>query len=238
MNNPIIKYHMILANVGLIMATVGCNLPAPASQQNAPDIQTAAALTVQAVLTPLSSPTSAGVTPVPSAATFTLNEDTNCRKGPGTNFALVTTVPSGMSVQLVARYADADFWVVAPPGLSEVCWISGEFGTASGNFESLPVVTPSADLAGDFPARPGSFFYSYSCPFGSLTTDLTWTDSADNETGYRLYRYDVLIVELPANSTGYTDETTVIIGGDVTYTVEAFNSAGASAQRTVNFNCQ
>ena len=227
----------VAAVIACALVLAGCNLPAPGPELTE-QMMTAAAQTVQAALTPLGSPAAATATLPPNAATFTFNENTNCREGPGVNYGLVTTIPSGTSVQLVAHSAEGDFWLVAPPGLTDVCWVSAEFGTASGNFQSLPEVTPAAEQASGVPARPGSLFYNYTCPFGELTTTLSWTDSADNETGYRVYRFDILLIELPANSTGYVDEATVTVGTPLQYSVGAFNSAGAGPQRTVNFACE
>lgn len=232
------KLAIVLA--GTLMSALvlaGCNLPVPGPELTE-QMMTAAAQTVQAALTPLGSPPAATATLPANAATFTFSENTNCREGPGVNYGLVTTIPTGTSVQLVAHSAEGDFWLVAPPGLTDVCWVAAEFGTASGNFQSLPDVTPAAEQASGVPARPGSFFYNYTCPFGDLTTTLSWTDSANNETGYRVYRFDILLIELPANSTGYTDTATVTPGSPLQYSVGAFNSAGEGLQRTVSFSCE
>ncbi|HVN16372.1 MAG TPA: hypothetical protein VMT73_11575, partial [Anaerolineales bacterium] len=80
--------------VTLIIITA-CNLP-NLSQQPTTAAQTAAAMTVQAVLTtPQNSPTAIptepisqstptlAVTSTPTATTFKVSDNTNCRKGPG-----------------------------------------------------------------------------------------------------------------------------------------------------------
>ncbi len=60
---------------------------------------------------------------------------------------------------------------------------------------------------------------------------LNWTDQADNETGYRVYRDGTLIATLPANSTSYKD--TLSDQALHTYSVEAYNEAGASSRISV-----
>ncbi len=60
---------------------------------------------------------------------------------------------------------------------------------------------------------------------------LKWTDQADNETGYRLYRDGTLIATLPANSTSYID--TLSDQALHTYSVKAYNEAGASTSISV-----
>lgn len=67
---------------------------------------------------------------------------------------------------------------------------------------------------------------------------LKWSDTADDETGYRVYRFDQLLADLPANSTTYTDNETITPGTALEYSVEAYNDAGPSAKRTVSFTCQ
>jgi fibronectin type 3 domain-containing protein len=62
---------------------------------------------------------------------------------------------------------------------------------------------------------------------------LTWTDNSGNEQGFRVQRAlgagsFVLLAELGANVTSYTD-TTVKAGKTYQYRVRAFNGAGVSA---------
>jgi hypothetical protein len=205
-------------------------------------MQTAAAQTVQAALaTPLSSPApGAGSQIAPGSAVLTVPDNTNCRSGPGTNYPIVTTLPAGSSVPIVAGYSGGEYWIVDPPN-AENCWVNADLGSVAGGTGGLPEATIEP-VSGEAPRRPGSFFYVYNCATdgipGNLTTQLTWSDSADNESGYRVYRYGVLIIEMPANSTAFTDQTSVGVGDQVTYSIEAFNSAGASPQRSETFSCQ
>src|SRR4026209_2696558 len=92
-----------LAGMILIAAMLGCSLPGSAPQVTAPEIQTAAALTLQAILTasitatadeqsdvatntttpaPTGAPTGT-ITPTYSVPMLTVREPTNCRTGPG-----------------------------------------------------------------------------------------------------------------------------------------------------------
>jgi hypothetical protein len=54
---------------------------------------------------------------------------------------------------------------------------------------------------------------------------LTWTDDADNETGYRVERDGVEIGTAPANAASYAD-TGLVPGRTYAYRVRAFNAAG------------
>jgi len=229
--------------LGLIflLGTAGCNIgiPAPLTDLEK-QAATIVAMTLQAAATaggpggPLNTPGAA--TPGSGPAKFTVPDNTNCRTGPGTNYPLVITIPAGTTVQIVARYASGNYWVVASPDGSGTCWVLGDLGTPTGSYNTLPDVTPAAD-ATDAPARPGSMFYTFDCSAGTLTTNLSWNDSASNETGYRVFRYDVLTADLPANSTSYSENIPYTLGSSVTYSVEAYNSAGASARNTKSFHC-
>ncbi|MEP0841575.1 MAG: right-handed parallel beta-helix repeat-containing protein, partial [Phycisphaerae bacterium] len=60
---------------------------------------------------------------------------------------------------------------------------------------------------------------------------LSWTDNADNEDGYEVWRYDgsskwAAIGTVAADVAGYVDDA-VVAGGSYCYRVRAFNAAGA-----------
>jgi hypothetical protein len=231
--------------VFFLFILLACNLPGGTSDPSINDkAATIVAMTLQAGNPPtakpiLNTPTAISiVTKSGSPATLKVTDNTNCRSGPGKNYTKLTTIPAGTTVTIVASYATGSFWIVTPADGSANCWVQGDLGTVTGDTAILPEVTPVASENKDTPARPGSLFYDFECPFGNLSTVLTWADNADNETGYRVYRYDQLIVELPANSRTYTDNTTITVGTSINYSVEAFNEVGASQQRTISFTCQ
>ena len=214
----------------LILA--GCNLPF-VSGNLSPNEQAA---TIAAMT--LGANTSAGLaTPSGATATLTLNGNTNCRSGPGTSYKILALLPAGTSVKIVAQSSSGNYWIVEPPDGSGPCWVLGQLGQITGDTANLPV-TPVAGQNAGIPARPVYFYYHYTCPYGNLTTNLTWSDSSDNETGFHLYRDGVLIAELPAGTTSYTDVTTIAPGGSVNYSVAAFNDQGESALRTESFVCK
>jgi len=221
-----------------------CNLPgAPAAA--APDVATAAAMTVQAALatTPTgSSATTAAIPPTAAGATsvYTATDNVNCRMGPGTNFERVTVIPETTTVPILARAASVDWWLVDPPDTTASCWVSAEFGTTSGNVGAVPAATSSAGTNSAIPARPSNFNYTYNCVGGgtkTVTTNMTWTDASDNENGYRIYRDGVEIAELTANTTQYVDTTDAPAGHVFNFGIAAFNDVGISPQRTFSFTC-
>jgi len=237
----------------LVLSMLACNIgiQAPTSSVSPRDAAgTIVAQTLQAQGLPTSSgqvlnspvPTAskeAAVTPTLSKPILTINQATNCRSGPGTNYKVVTSASAGAQVEIVGKDTADNYWLVKIPNDTGTCWMSGQYATPSGDYASLPEATPEAPTPG-VPSRPGSLYYNYSCTNGAtaVTTNLTWSDNSDNETGYRVYRGDTMIADLPANSTAYTDTTNITYGTTLTYYVEAYNAAGASPRRSASFSCQ
>jgi hypothetical protein len=57
---------------------------------------------------------------------------------------------------------------------------------------------------------------------------LSWEDVSDNEDGFRIYRNGVAIGETGPGENVF-DDSTVVLHGQYTYSVTAFNAAGESA---------
>jgi hypothetical protein len=75
-----------------------------------------------------------------TTATLTLLKNANCRLGPGTAYDSIDALLQGTSVAIEGRNEDSSwFWVLKPSG-SGRCWISASVGTASGNWQTLPVI--------------------------------------------------------------------------------------------------
>jgi len=194
---------------------------------------------------PVNSPTlsvtrtpSPTITPTYSVPLLTVNEPTNCRTGPGQSYDVIFTLLAGATVEIVGRYPTNNYWTVKVQGLNEPCWMWGEYATASGSYWTVPSVTPPATLTPSPPGAPSISNWEYECGFGNVTVTLEWTDRADDESGYRIYRGDELVTELPPNSSAFTEVIEAEEGEDITYRIEVFNSAGASSSSPIKFNCQ
>jgi len=240
------QVKILLLSIFLVCVITACNIPsAPSGISENDQAATIVAMTLQAAQsTPieqplLNTPTAISIiTKSGGPAMLTVTENSNCRSGPGINYKQVTVIPKNTTVAIIAGYASGNFWIVNPADGTDNCWVDGTLGTVKGDTTTLPKVTPVASTTKGTPERPGSLYFNYSCPFGNLTTTLTWSDHADNETGYRVYRDNQLIIDLPANSSTYTDTTTITVGTSISFSVEAYNEAGASAQRTISFSCE
>ena len=206
-----------------------------------------AELTPQASL-PANSPTPAinggptgTITPTFSVPMLKVEDPTNCRSGPGRNFDVITVFQSGASAEIVGRSPDSTWWLINNPFGSGTCWISAEFATISGSESTVNVVTPPPATA-DLPAPPSIANWEYFCSYGSsgpnVTFNLTWSDRAIDETGYRVYRNNELVAELPANSASFSEVVEVEGNEQLTYRLEVFNSTGGSSASPIRFSCQ
>lgn len=254
-------FRSVLAGAGLILAMLACNTPF--EQFPPPDeVQTAAALTLQAILTP--SPTSAvatpnitatasprvtrtvtdvvssttSITPTHSVPLATVREATNCRTGPGEAYEVIITYVAGKELEIVGRYDPENFWLVksneSPTG---TCWLWGEFVDVTGGFEAVPSVTPPPTATGAPPEPPIIIEWNFSCGGGALNFTVTWRDVADDEAGYRIFRNGEAIVELPANTTTYTDVFNVSGNQSVEYYIQVHSPAGTGNSSIMRMRC-
>ena len=225
-----------------------CNMPATESPD--PQIATAAAMTVQAVLnsppgvTPLASPTKGGPGVATTAtATFSqpmasVGEVTNCRSGPGTNYERVTQILPTDRVKIIGFFSP-NYWVVSTK--DGECWLSGEFATPAGSFAAVPTVTAPPTPNGGAPEAP-TFLkengWSFSC-YGPGQADivLSWNDKATNETGYRILRNNEIIAELPKDSTFFAETIPLLSGQSVGYQIRAYNLIGGADSAVASITC-
>lgn len=231
------KLAMIFLAVSAVSAC-NINVQRPLSESGQHAAATIVAQTMQAA----ANATAAALPGAQATAPYTkpmlaITGNSNCRSGPSTGFQVVTAFTPGTDLEIIGRDSANNFWQVKIPNSQDTCWVWGQHATARGSLDNLPGPAPTQS-GGAVPARPGSLFYTYECPFGNLTTTLTWSDSANNEAGYHVYRFDLLIADLPPNSTTYTDNETVTPGTALQYSVAAYNPAGESAKRTESFSCR
>jgi len=255
------KLKSILAGISLILSILACNL-----EQVAPpnEVQTAAALTLQAILTPsmtasLATPaitatasaqvtltsstvvsltTTTSQTPTYSVPMLTVNKSTNCRTGPGEEYEVVFTYLTGKQLEIVGRYDPGNFWLVksneSPNG---TCWLWGQFVELTGSYWAVSSVTPPPTATSAPPRGPGIDKWEFSCSGGSLTFTVIWVDNASNETGYRIFRNGEQIAELPADTTTYTDVFAVSADQRVEYYVQVFSPFGTANSSVMPMRC-
>ena len=203
---------------------------APAVLLNTPALNTPV-LSTPTLMTPVST------TPSPSATPMAvIKAVTYCLAGPAETYNGITNLNPNQTAAVLGKDSAGDYWLIQTA--SGECWVAAQYVVITGNTQNIPTVTPPPTTTTGVPAAPGNLSYSYSCAsLTEATITLTWKDVANNESGYRVYRDSSPIAELPANSTTYTDNTSRSPGSVFSYSVEAFNSFGASIQRTTgNFH--
>jgi uncharacterized protein YraI len=245
--------------VSLALVLSGCNFPFPSSELSLNDqAATFVAMTLNATTPgqpvqssptprPANSPsptatinlTSTGtITPTYSVPMLKVNEATNCRTGPGQSYPILFTLLPGATVEIAGKAPAENYWVVKLPDGNRTCWLWGEFTTASGSYWAVPTVNPPPTSTASPPVAPSISNWEYTCGFGNATITIEWRDRAEDESGYRIYRDDEKVTELPPNSSSFTEVVPLELGETVSYRVEAFNNAGASSASPISFSCE
>ena len=253
--------RIIISGITLVFGIMACNLPGPSAEQVPPpsDVQTAAALTVEALINPLASATiqapatptrievasptigpTGTITPTYSVPILKVLEQTNCREGPGQDYEVVYTYLSWKELEIVGSYPQENYWIVrsdaSPTG---TCWLWGEYVEVSGSYWVVPTLTPPPTATPSPPAAPSVQKWDFYCNSvtGKMDMTIKWTDNANNETGYRIIRDNVVVMELPANSSTFTETISLGSGESVTYFIDVYNITGAVRSTPIKLTC-
>jgi uncharacterized protein YraI len=217
-----------------------CNIPASITTD--PAISTSAALTVQAAinagaLTSATAPAPGSITVTPefSEPLISVDDVTNCRTGPGTNFERVTQITPGEQIKIIGVF-ETSYWIVSTS--AGVCWVSAEFATPMGSVQAVPTVTSPATPTGNAPQEVSLQKWDILCNYQTNQADVTirWSDES-NETGYRVIRNGNVIAELTENATQFSETISLLSGQSVGYVVEAFNAVGSTSSTAIALYC-
>jgi hypothetical protein len=228
-------------------------------------MQTAAALTLQAILTPsrtseastataaatttpsprvtetvssTGSPDTTTITPTYSVPMLTVQESTNCRTGPGEEYEIIFTYLAGKELEIIGRYDPGDFWLVkASESPTGTCWLWGRFVEVTGSYWAVSSVTPPPTVTSAPPRGPGIIEWNFSCSGGSITFTVNWADNAANEEGYRIFRNGEAIVELPPDTTTYTDVYSLPADQNVEYYIQVYSPSGSANSSIMRMRC-
>ncbi len=112
----------------------------------------------------------------------------------------------------------------------------------------LPTLTPSPEATStstqklSVPAKPSLQKYGFFCSWNGTNSDLSitiqWTDKANNEDGYYIYRNSLQVADLTPNTASFYEVVAVDGGVAINYAIEAYNNLGRSDQATFTVNCQ
>ena len=181
----------------------------------------------------ISLPTS---TPTFSKPLLYINDNTQCRTGTSSNFQAVAALSRGVTVELIGKDTSQSAWLIHAPNNAGICWVLAGDGSPSGDYESLPEVTPQPSTQKP-PGTPVFVSWNYYCTYSNgvlynATVNLSWIDPANDANGFRVYRHGTQIADLPAKTTSIIDTVEVVTGTDLSYGVAAYNDAGLSPQQT------
>ncbi len=232
---------LILASA-LILFSSACGTTAKRSEPLTVNeaASTLVALTDQAAtqLAHISTPTLLPPTSTPTFAKplLYIKDNTQCRTGASSNFQAVSALSAGTTVQLIGKDTSQSAWLIKAPNSTGTCWVLAGDGSPSGDYESLPEVTPQPSTQ-KLPGTPVFVSWNYYCTYSNgvlykATVNLSWIDPANDANGFRVYRHGTQIADLPAKTTSIIDTVEVVTGTDLSYGVAAYNDAGISPQQT------
>jgi len=250
-----------LTLIFLCLLLTACNVPLTGSGEEL-DINDQAATLVAMTMAAISTPTvvtntpqptptqsitrtrtpTATITPTYSVPMLTINESTNCRTGPGQSYQLLFTFNPGATAEITGYFPDTNYWSVKVQGRDEPCWVWGEYATVSGSSWTVPTVVAPPTTTASPPQAPSISSWDYECGYSgsgpNATVTIKWTDRAEGESGYRIYRNGESVAELPANSNSFTEVVDVTSGENLTYLIEVVSSAGTTRSSPINFKCE
>ena len=178
-----------------------------------------------------------------SVPMVSVSEDTNCRSGPGVIYDYLGALTIGEKAEVVGKNSENNYWVIKNPDYAGTCWLWGRYATVEGNTSGIPEWLVPSTPTPSIPAAPSGLSGTRVCKtillpaphVDMVKVTLTWTDQANNEEGYNIYRDGTLVATLGPNEVTYIDNPTGI--ASATYAVEAFNTAGASARKKITLSC-
>jgi hypothetical protein len=171
-----------------------------------------------------------GIIPLPTGTPesqpkpqLTFTTDTNCRKGPGTQYNVLSQVAAGTMLEAQGRSADNAWWYVVPGQAAQGCWVGDKTVDKQGSPEGATVMTGPT-----LPDPPEGFDAKQACDTKAKThiVKLNWIGQA-GATGYRIYRDGKLVSAPGANASSYNDNAP-FGGAGLLYEIESLNEDGAS----------
>jgi hypothetical protein len=107
----------------------------------------------------------------------------------------------------------------------------------TGSYWAVSSVTPPPTSTARPPLAATLLEWTYQCEGRTINFSVTWRDNANNETGYRIFRNDEMLVELPANSTAFTELFTPPEGQSASYSIQVYGPGGALNTRVGSMRC-
>ncbi len=231
-----------LPDLALTITAQALLLQAPSNNQPPPEITITPVVPAQIVSTDTPSATATiTFTPTSSIPMLSVSADTNCRSGPSKNYDYLGALLINETAEIVGKNTATNYWIIKNPDYTGTCWLWGNYATVIGDTSKLAEVPIPPTPTPSIPAAPKNLQANKVCFFNGVSYNLsgfiTWEDGS-NEEGYRIYVNGGLFNTVAANVTTSAIPNFVLApGGSIKMSVEAYNSTGKSAQKSVDIVC-
>jgi len=118
----------------VVMASTESLLP-EARPTSSPTVTASASPTPTYTATPTMT-----MTPTPPAPMASFLQNSHCRKGPGTDYGIVTSLFQGATALIEGRNQDSSWWWIRLPESRGHCWVWSGLVETSGNLSGLPLI--------------------------------------------------------------------------------------------------
>ena len=101
------------------------------------------------------------------------------------------------------------------------------------------MMTSTPDPNVKLPLTPSIDTWDFFCSTAQKTMGIKiiWTDTAFNESGYRILRNGEVVAELPAGSTTFSESIPLVKETKMIYQIEVFNAGGSTFSLAISFGC-
>lgn len=206
---------------------------------------------------PIPAPTETS-TPMPTATplppVLMVGGDIPCYAGPGPDYETLVMLSIGMKAEVLSKDSTGAYWIVQSPLGNGSCWTESRYATIIGQVEGIPVLAanavPTKTIA--TPLAPSKLVVDFSCiitekvlgNYGlghksaqAIAVKLMWFD-AKNETGYRIYKDGILLIELGPDVVEYQDLIPDEKGVPTKfmYALEAYNEYGSTQKLEIEIH--
>jgi len=150
------------------------------------------------------------LTPTLGVPMVSVSMNTNCRKGPGTQFDLIGALLVGQQAEVVGVSSAGGYWIIKNPNRAGDCCLWDHYATVTGSTEGLPRINPPPTPTPSFTPTP-TF-----TPTQSIDWAGSWTTSF-GVTGFPHETYTINLTQTGLSVTGSfsLDTITIYLNGSL-----------------------
>ena len=136
-------------------------------------------------------PTVDAVAPTGAPMAYSTPARINIRRGPGTTYAIVTSVPAGTAMEILAVNPAGDWYQVRLAGQAEPVWVFASLTRLAGSLEGVARIAGDQSSAGQSPALntaapapSGDGGFAYGIQINAWQGDVNGSAAMTNELGF------------------------------------------------------